>query len=881
MKNGSLSHVLLLVVLVFALDEAKAWTHGSAPVSYLVQQNVFGLTGTAWSTPGTYYLPGTGNPAVSTSDYYHTDGVYWLRSYDLTSADCGSTGVSIAASKGRYAWLMGPDHSDDNYSWQDGIDLMIGYSNDPGVLPSVVSAFYLSRTANASPQTASFTGYISGTTLTVVSMTSGAISFDANATMGGVGVTASTQITAFNTGTKGGTGTYTVNNSQTVGSAGSPISMTLAQTSYSFYQTPFLVCNPDDASFPFYVYAEGFAVRVQFETGYIKSADLVTWSAAPTPTHIIWTYGSYGSVSSYQRIVRSGVNTWYSTGKQAYFGAANVYGSGTWTGGSSGSSFFSPSGLYNVCLPPNSTGPAGAVPCPDSPALQTQASATPDTITSGGQLYAPVDLSTYISGTRTGSQWVGRVPVDAGRNVLSSPSKVLVSTAYGGSFPGPTYLQAVNAYAEDGILHYYATIGFFPSNSQVGTTGAATYANGGGLWQEAIDYYLEVIDSTAAANAAPVRVTASCASSVVTLAWYVAIAGTTYRVYRGTTAGSQTTLVGNVTGSSLTDSGAPAGAVAYYKVVTLNAGVEEKSRMVSTYVSSSSAFVNSHMTRVLAAGADATTINRAWLDSVYNWLTSNGLFNNLLFGTMADFGVARSGATISKVFDIGTTRLPRGGDFTTIGSNTTYSATAIGAGAGWVNGTNQAFGYYGGGRFNNIRRKTQITAYAYYQKPGTAIATPVATGNYTTIGNSGGMALYHSAGAPGAANFGLTDATQAKTATATITGLATDKHSIAGTFDGTTLLAYADAVAGAGQTGLVIPSPNLNPPDALTGMVGKAGNSVPFLGSGSGNTSYVYGSGYGFYNNDALFNGGAIFIFDKALTPAQISSLDTLIKGHF
>jgi hypothetical protein len=286
------------------------------------------------------------------------------------------------------------------------------------------------------------------------------------------------------------------------------------------------------------------------------------------------------------------------------------------------------------------------------------------------------------------------------------------------------------------------------------------------------------------------------------------------------------------------------------------------------------------MTRVLAAGADATTINQAWLDSVYNWLTTNGLFNNLLFGTMADFGVARSGSVISKIFDIGTTRLPRGGDFTTMGSNTTYSTTAIGAGAGWVNGTTTAWSYYGNGRLNNIRRKTQITAYAYYQKPGTGSATPLATGYYGNIGNQGGMGLYHSAGTPGVANFSLTDATQTKTATATITGLATDKHSIAGTFNGTTLLAYADAVAGTGQTGLVIPSPNLTPPDALTGMVGSL-TTVPFLGSGSGNNTYTYGTGYNPGSSDALFSGGAIFIFDKALTPAQISSLDTLIKGHF
>lgn len=62
---------------------------------------------------------------------------------------------------------------------------------------------------------ASITGSISGTTLTVSAIASGDI--DIGQTVTGSGVTANTQITAFGTGS-GGTGTYTVNQSQTVGS---------------------------------------------------------------------------------------------------------------------------------------------------------------------------------------------------------------------------------------------------------------------------------------------------------------------------------------------------------------------------------------------------------------------------------------------------------------------------------------------------------------------------------------------------------------------------------------------------------------------------------------------------------------------------------------
>ena len=70
------------------------------------------------------------------------------------------------------------------------------------------------------------TGYISGTTLTVTAVASGALMVGQSITGGtGVSVTAGTTITALGSGI-GGAGTYTVNNSQTVGSSGSPVSMT-------------------------------------------------------------------------------------------------------------------------------------------------------------------------------------------------------------------------------------------------------------------------------------------------------------------------------------------------------------------------------------------------------------------------------------------------------------------------------------------------------------------------------------------------------------------------------------------------------------------------------------------------------------------------------
>jgi hypothetical protein len=75
-------------------------------------------------------------------------------------------------------------------------------------------AFYAVGDVLTAP-TAVVTGSISTTTLTVTAVTSGVLAV--GQTITGAGISAGTVITGFLTGT-GGTGTYTVNNSQTAGS---------------------------------------------------------------------------------------------------------------------------------------------------------------------------------------------------------------------------------------------------------------------------------------------------------------------------------------------------------------------------------------------------------------------------------------------------------------------------------------------------------------------------------------------------------------------------------------------------------------------------------------------------------------------------------------
>ena len=86
---------------------------------------------------------------------------------------------------------------------------------DNGVNVYIVDGAYRYTWYISSPAAAIFTGSTSGTTLTVTSISSGTIAI--NQSLYGIGVLPETVITALGTGT-GGTGTYTINRSQTVAS---------------------------------------------------------------------------------------------------------------------------------------------------------------------------------------------------------------------------------------------------------------------------------------------------------------------------------------------------------------------------------------------------------------------------------------------------------------------------------------------------------------------------------------------------------------------------------------------------------------------------------------------------------------------------------------
>lgn len=961
-----LAAIILLLLSITGLAHAAFWqgqtytTVSINPNPNLQQENVYGLTGSAWQDTANYYNPGTGNPAVSTSDWYYVDGSYWMRPVDLLDSACGSAGSTVAAANGRYAWTWSGDHVS-GAPQADAAGWWLGFSNDPGVLPASGRQI-LPYTVASLSTVATITADISngsggaGNILNVTAVT-GYVTQDNAAVINGTGVTQAS-ILSQNTGTTAKTGTYTIGGSAQLVSSRT---MTVSQQAYSLGMTPYLVCNPDDASNTFYIYGEGSANRILNETGYIKSNDLVTFSTA-LPTHVLYSFGPF---SSYQKVVRTGVNAWYSVGYEANFPQnPDVFGMARWT--SSDGVIWDPvtsSGFFNTCIPNVTPGV-----CNGASAIDTEISSSFPRLTIGAQDWVPTRNNTMVSGVRVGSQWVSRTAIDSNFNSLASPGPVNVSAAYDGNYPGPTYVNAVNSYKEDGVLHYYANIGFPKGGtpglgivpdaryenqgacgaggppargvvglfrvtgqvtgttldvativnnsvvigamvtgtninynsiitgtttttpgflasytlSQSSTTSAGININGytcGGLNQQGVDYYTEIIDATAAAGAAPVGVKASCAASTASLTWFNALPQQTYRLYRGTTAGSQTTLVGDFTGTSATDTGMTLNALTYYKLVYLHSGVEQKNRVVSTYCSTSNARVNAHLTRAQLGGADMTTCNRNGsglsLDAFDAWLVSNNLVNNVRYATAADFCVAKSGSVISKFFDYGTTRLPRGGDFAPLTSNTTYNATGINSKPAWVNSTSGACGVFGGGRYNNIRRYKQATIFAAYQKPNTNQITPLVIGQFSTI-----FYISHLSGSPGSIELKLSDATQIKTATATVSGLATDVHTATGTFDGTTLLAYSDAVAGTGVTGLVVPSPKLNPFGMLDGQVDNnqgVGSNWRVLVSGASQGIAASGTSPG-CDTLAQFSGRALMLFDMAITGAQVTSLDALVR---
>ncbi len=288
---------------------------------------------------------------------------------------------------------------------------------------------------------------------------------------------------------------------------------------------------------------------------------------------------------------------------------------------------------------------------------------------------------------------------------------------------------------------------------------------------------------------------------------------------------------------------------------------------------SASAFVNKHITRVMNdSGVSPVTIDSAaWLLAVDAWLTANDCHKYLLHWVNPAFGHKLSSGHITKIYDIGTTRLPRGGDYTPTTTGATYSATGMNSTVpGWTNANFSDHAYFGSGRLNQIRRKIQITMVAAYKKPDTN------TGTFLSIGEAGGIGLQHTSGSPGSASFYVEDATHIVTATKAA-GSATTANIIAGVFDGTNVIAYVEAVAGTSQTGLAA-NTDLAATHSLRGSRSTT-TTVPTLISGADSSKYLLGTeAFSFANNQGKWSASDLIVFESGLSGALISSLTTLLR---
>lgn len=487
-----------------------------------------------------------------------------------------------------------------------------------------------------------------------------------------------------------------------------------------------------------------------------------------------------------------------------------------------------------------------------------------------------------------------------------SPAKTRIASGWGNTnFPGPAFLQECPGYIEDGILYTLPTYGF-PSDVNTSVGNGAPYVNGGGLDHQFIDKLVIRVDDTAARLSAPVGMAVSCVSGTATITWKDALPQNTYRIYRGTDATTQATLIGDYTGvTSATNS--PSTGRYWYKLVTLDSGTERGNRVLPVYVSSSSAFVNEHIDRALDDGADSSTINRAFLDRADAMLTSVGVRSTLELFTHPAAGCAVSGGVISKVYDLGTTRLPRSEDFKTTTGVTTYNATTINSGPGWINANNNSYGYWGSQkRGNTIQKKRQITIIAAYERTQTTEDfTFMGTGpifGTSTAGNAI-IALKHTSGTPGTIEFSLSDNVSTKTASVTASG--SGLQIAIGTYDGTDMLAYTGATAGSAVSTLD-PNPEFGssgtPKYTLGALAGarnvtNSGNSpdvgpspfpqiFPFLGSGSvhcyasrRSTTSGVADAVTFSETNAKGKIQCIMVFEEALDAGQIADVITFLQA--
>ena len=816
-----------------------------------------------------WYVPGNGSPAISTSDYYLMNGIYWGRPYDLDTM--GADGAAVKAREGyRYVWMLMADHPFVPSSWSGSSGLYTGYSNDPQIYPDPTTLKTL---------------YSAGAPINVV---------DQNGT---------------------------------------------TQNNFSAYQIPFLVYNPDPGAFaPFYIYMEGVSTSsgLAHQLTLFTSSDLLTGTlqgpAIPTT--------SASGTTSFGQPRRLGVNNWevYTFGKPGGGPSYTTY-KYTSTDGWAWTSTFTPvaagygpflniagqDSILSIDRPTPYGTPGGPPehlaywPINSNKVITGSATWISDGFQAQNESYPwqtyAQDVQAYEEdGVATIYLTRGYPPsnhdsTNAGPYLGNSPniytlvgsvtSNVLTVTSVPASVPPIAVGFKIGPFISIGNPSITAQLtgtggAACPDPTCNGTTGTYSVAlsnqpagtnfiiaTNGGLWHQMVDLYYLTTDATAAASAAPLGVRGSCAGGVAAVQWNNSLPHQNYRVYKGTTSGTQATLVGDVTGTSVTDT-PTANAQTWYKVVTMNV-TEQKSRVVNVYCSSNTAQVNKHVNRVLNDGGtfNNLTSDITFIATADTWLTSNNTYRYLQWWTDVRFGYKLNGSGfIAKIYDFGTTYLPRGGDYTpttsntfpSTSSNTSYSSTSFrGTTPSWINNASSAHGYFGNGRVT-IQRWNEITLLAAYQKPGTGGLAMFGLGQF------GGMTLTQDSGTSGNVNFSMaaqmTGGSSYLTATVPFSGATTAKVAAGTQSANGDLKAYLDGTPGS-ATATTYSNPTMANTTVLRGyapgMVGAygiltSGSTIGLSGTGSAITM----------DNSALATFGGLGVFNKDLGQALIQSWGAL-----
>ena len=774
----------------------------------LIQRSLFS-TSTPALSHSQYYNPGVGSPAVSTADYYHMNGIWRARPYDLD--EMGSEGATIKAREGkRFVWMMFGDHPT-GITYQGGGDLFVGYSDDPQIWPDPTTLRMIYRQENGSTIVDEF-GF--------------------------------------------------------------------SQVNFFLYHWPYLVYNPDSVGDKFWIFTEGQANGRQHELGLLTTSDfLTTTNVGPVIATTDSSPGAndaFNGTTSLAYVHRNGTGDWVAYSQSTRSAAFQGYVKYTstdglsWTAGAAvaGAGEYTDVSGQKYLLSRESRTDNDYISL-----LAVDASlVSQGTYTRISNAFGPSsgDGSHYPGPTYLQDVWGyeedGVLSIYASRGFFQAgPSYTLNTGPYLGN--SPTFFNITGSITSnvldvtvipDGMTLAVGYQLFFlsgqPSITSFGTgsgglgtynvsatdnraSGSIKIATNGGLWQQFIDLYSYVTDATAAASAAPLGVTADCVAGLVTISWNDCLPHQNYRVYRGTDATTQATLIGDVTGTSTTDTPTP-GDQYFYKVVTMNSG-EQGSRIVSVYASDNTLMVTRHVNRVINDGGDSTKIDMTFLASVDSYLTTNDYYKYLMYWVDARFGIKEDGGFVSKIYCLGTTRLPRGGDYTpttsntfpSTSSNTSYSATSFrGTTPSWINNANTARGYFGNGRANPIQRKNEITAIAAYQRPsGTGIATLFGTGQFTR-----GWYIQQAAGASGNISFAMAASGGGSLITATVAfASATAAHVVAGVFDGSNLTAYLDGVAGTPVDASSLNNPGMLNDTPLRGQYRSTATTSPILISGA------------------------------------------------